>query len=999
MKRYTIILAATALAALIAGCSKNIEKEAPAVVPEEESENLVSVSISAKMDPVRASLSDNHVLWAAGDEIAVHDGVAVRRFTLASGAGTNSAIFTGEIDGGATTLKAMAPYSAASWNGSDFDYVIPYEQDVTTQSIDPAVLISSASGTVAGGLSFSNQPALLRFTVEAGVTRVIFHTKNKENIAGDSPALFVTLPGTAGTYEVAINPGTYAGLRAFVTNGSGTFLKDGATSLTLAANHGKLLGTIAPSSEVKAITTPDELIAYLGGSPTLDGYICRDLDLSGKTVTTCATYSNNFDGQFHGISNWDSDGVALFGTVNAAGSVNRLTIESSCSLENPADGDFGFMVAFLKGTMTDCVNKADISAGWADMTVQHVFGPIVGRSSSSTACMTDCVNYGNVEIEFTTPSSANMYTQYFGGVVGMTGTTTDAMRLSGCRNEADHITVVMHNGNTEAAYLRNTYLGGIVGATGLTAGDAEHTTGYTQNYGTFSNCVNNANVSLSWEGGTGGYLKVGGIVGVAQAKLLNCVNNGDVTLTSDTGRHTANCCVGGIAAVIGGPASPNAKDCANNGAVTFTGSFTNSGETTPYGSGNLGSYWTSGGGCFGVVGDNATLIDNCDCTGPVNLDITMSDAGGSGHCLGGIVGYSMCAIQNCDFNCPSTPSVLSSTAKNGWIGGIVGLNKGNVTNCTTNAPITCTRANRNVAADKYTRLGGIVGYQNAAGTISGCTNSGSISLNLGNECGHTYFAGIVGSTSAAVTVSSCTNSGSLAFDGGGETKGQLYLGGIGGYYYTKSSFTGCSSNGNMTATNWNNTAYSYIGGICCQYSGGSNVITNNQHNANITVTTPSKVRVGGIEAAHNGTFQGNRHSGDITVTGVSGGSTANESQVGGLAGYWGKGNIADYSSTHCSVSGAITTKLGSNSGTGGVIGSNNVTATWSNIAVNTQITTTGSEYAGALLGRFHSDGDFVITLSGCTYAGTTLNGAAISSSNILGYNAGDAANCFSGYSD
>ena len=157
MKRYTIILAATALAALIAGCSKNIEKEAPAVVPEEESENLVSVSISAKMDPVRASLSDNHVLWAAGDEIAVHDGVAVRRFTLASGAGTNSAIFTGEIDGGATTLKAMAPYSAASWNGSDFDYVIPYEQDVTTQSIDPAVLISSASGTVAGGLSFSNR--------------------------------------------------------------------------------------------------------------------------------------------------------------------------------------------------------------------------------------------------------------------------------------------------------------------------------------------------------------------------------------------------------------------------------------------------------------------------------------------------------------------------------------------------------------------------------------------------------------------------------------------------------------------------------------------------------------------------------------------------------------------------------------------------------------------------------------------------------------------------
>lgn len=1067
MKRYSTILAITALAALIAGCSKNIEKEAPAVP--EESENLITVSISADISSVRASLSDSHVLWAAGDEIAVHDGVAVRRFTLASGEGTTSGIFTGEIDGGATTIKALSPYSAASWNGSSFDYVIPEEQNVGSQSIDPAVLIASGSGTVAGGLTFSNQPALLRFTVEDGVTRVIFHSRNKEALAGTSPAVFVTLPGTAGTYEVAINPGTYAGLRAFVTNGSGTFLKEGSTSLTLAANQGKPLGTIAPSSQVVVISTPAELVSYLSGSPTLDGYICKDLDLTSKTVTTCDTYANNFDGQFHSISNWESDGVALFGTVSAAGSVNRLTIESSCSLENPADGDFGFVVKYLSGTMTACINKADISVtNWTDMTKQHVFGPIVGRSSSTTSCMTDCVNYGNVDIEFTSSDTADMDTQYLGGLVGMTGTATDAVRMDGCRNEADHITVIMHNGNPSESYLSNTYVGGIVGATGLSKGDAENTTGYSQNYGTYTGCVNNADVTVTWEGGTGGYIKVGGIVGVAQAQLLDCVNNGDVTFASSTTVANANACTGGIAAVIGGPASPNAKDCTNNGTVSMSGSFTNSSGTTAYGAGNLGFYWASAGGCFGVVGDNATLVDNCDCNAPVNFDLTMTSGAGSGHCLGGIAGISNAELVNCDHNYTSSPSVLSSKAQNAWVGGIVGLSYNNVTDCTTNAPKTFTRAANTTSGDKNTLIGGVVGrLMTASKTISGCSNSGAMTLTTADDCKNIYFAGVLGITSVAFTLSNCHNSGSmtlntgailnksylsgivssasaagtisgsdnsgplslniggtstshmyvagilafssavvnvtscdntntLSVDGNGNTTGQLYMGGIGGYYQATTTFKGCSSTGDIIATNWNNAAYSYIGGIAGQYSGANNIITDCTHDADMTITTPAKIRVGGIEGAHNGTFSGNTHSGNITATGVSGGAAAGVSQVGGFAGYWGKGNIANSASRSCSVSGAIVTNLDADSRTGGVIGSNNVDTTWTDLTVNTQVTTNGSETGGSLLGGFQAASKTVTLAGTCTFTGTTVNGAAIASGNLAGYvNSGS----FSGYSD
>lgn len=958
---------------------------------------MITVSISADISSVRASLSDSHVLWAAGDEIAVHDGVAVRRFTLASGEGTTSAIFTGEIDGGATTIKALSPYSAASWNGSSFDYVIPEEQNVGSQSIDPAVLIASGSGTVAGGLTFSNQPALLRFTVEDGVTRVIFHSRNKEALAGTSPAVFVTLPGTAGTYEVAINPGTYAGLRAFVTNGSGTFLKEGSTSLTLAANQGKPLGTIAPSSQVVAISTPAELVSYLSGSPTLDGYICKDLDMSAASVTTCASYSNAFDGQYHKLTNWTSNGVALFNTVAAGGSVNRITLDATCSLLNNVDGDFGFIVQLLQGTMTGCVNMADVSVSWTDMTKQHVFGPIVGRNSKAAACMTDCVNYGNVDIAFTTPSGANMSTQYLGGVVGMVGTESTVTRLSGCRNEADHITVTMTNGAPSETRLRNTYLGGIAGATGLTTGSDSNKTKYSKQYGIISGCVNNANVSLTWDGGTGGYLKVGGIIGVSQAQLKDCINNGDVSLANSTSKYTANCTVGGIAAIVGGPANPTAKDCTNNGTVTFTGSYTNAGATAAYASGSLGYYWTSAGGCFGIVGDNSTLVDNCDCNAPVNFDISMSEGGGSGHCLGGIAGLCECAMSGCDHNFTSSPSILYSKACNAWLGGIVGLSFGNITDCTTNAPIVCSRPNYSASSTKATYLGGIVGYLKTSATISGCTNSGTMSLTTGNDHGAVYFAGIAANTLGG-TISNCTNSNTLSFDGGGETAGQVFMSGILGWYNAVSTISGCTCTGNITATNWANTSYSYIGGIASQYKVSGNTITNCTHNADITVTSAAKLRVAGIGAANNGTFTGNVHSGDITVTGAAGGEAAAESQVGGLVGYWGAGNITNSATRSCSVSGAISTKLAANSRTGGVVGSCNVNSTWTDLTVNTQITTTGSEYVGALLGGFHKDESLVITLAGsCVYTGTTVNGSPISSGNILGYayNTGS----FSGYSD
>lgn len=1009
MKKVLFFAAAVA-AMMLASCKPS---EYEVVVNDPADANLVTITITANLDQAtKATINDAEKkwFWSEGDHLAVFDGVAKRDFTLTAGAGTAIATFTGSIDPGAGALDAIFPYAAAA--GDDFaaGYVIPATQTVTAEAVvDPNALVATATGAKDGddyNFTFTSAVSFIRFTSDAA-GKFIFHAADKEDsLTGDGRAVVVNAPA-AGTWWVAVKPASYTGIRVFRRISGHDYMLSSASTLDLSApGKAREFGTInSTANEVKVIETADELIAYLGGSPALDAYVVADLDLSAKSVTTCATYTKNFDGQCHKICNWTSSGVALFGAVNAGASVKNLTLDGSCSFTNPADGDFGFLIKQLKGSMVNCINMVDVTITFADLTQQHVFSPLVGRSSSSSSVMTDCVNYGNIDIEYTTPDAAKANTQYFGGIVGVVGTETDILRLSGCRNEADHITVTVHNGNTEQAYLRNTYVGGLVGGTGLSNGDADHKTGYAKNYGTFSGCINNADVSVSWEGGTGGYFKVGGLIGACQAQLLDCINNGDVSLVSSTSAYNANPSVGGLAGVIGGPANPNAKDCTNNGTVTLSGSFVNSDAASAYAAGSMGYYWANAGGCFGIVGDSSTLIDNCDCNAPVNFDIRMSDGGGSGHCLGGIVGICQCAISNCDHNYTASPSIINSQAKNAWLGGIAGLAYNNVTNCTTNAPIESTRKifTWNTGTDgkdkKLIYLGGIVGRMMTASTsVSGCTNSGTMTLTTASDHGHVYLAGIV-AYSGAITITNCTNSNTISFDGGGETGGQLYQSGILGYYNaTGTTISGCTNTGDISATNWANTAFSYIGGIACQYSGSNCTITNCTNNADITITCAAKLRVGGIEAAHNGTFTGNVHSGNITATGMSGGAAAAECQIGGLAGYWGNGNIANSATKSCSVSGAIITKLGSNSRVGGVVGSINVNSTWTDLIVNTQITTTGSEYVGALVGGFHANNNLVVTLAGSpVYTGTTVNGAAISSGNILGFP--NTTGSISGYSD
>ena len=108
---------------------------------------------------------------------------------------------------------------------------------------------------------------------------------------------------------------------------------------------------------------------------------------------------------------------------------------------------------------------------------------------------------------------------------------------------------------------------------------------------------------------------------------------------------------------------------------------------------------------------------------------------------------------------------------------------------------------------KKVHLGGIVGYMNGNGTISGCTNTGGASnageVNLAvknGSGGHTdnYAGGILGYTAKDVTISNCTNSGYV--HGGNSTKvnsTSCFMGGIAAYLAGASSISGCTNSANV----------------------------------------------------------------------------------------------------------------------------------------------------------------------------------------------------------
>ena len=149
-----------------------------------------------------------------------------------------------------------------------------------------------------------------------------------------------------------------------------------------------------------------------------------------------------------------------------------------------------------------------------------------------------------------------------------------------------------------------------------------------------------------------------------------------------------------------------------------------------------------------------------------------------------------------------------------YAGGLVAYNFGTVSGCTNSGSVSTPSAD-----SKYS--GGIAGYN--TGTVSNCTNSGSISAPSASS---KYSGGIAGYNTGTVT--GCTNSGSISASSDNS-------GGIAGY--NTGTVSNCTNSGRISASS------KYSGGIA-GYNSGSSAIIRNSYSVATSLSTTYALRGG-----------------------------------------------------------------------------------------------------------------------------------------------------------
>ncbi len=490
--------------------------------------------------------------------------------------------------------------------------------------------------------------------------------------------------------------------------------------------------------------------------------------------------------------------------------------------------------------------------------------------------------------------------------------------------------------------MRNIYIGGIAGAAGFSAGDSGNKTGWAKYYGDFDACVNNADITVTYGGGTGGSFKVGGIIGSSECALIDCLNNGDVTFANNDSVTSSSPAFGGIAGVLCGTANPNASGCENHGALSLSGQFGNGGAAWAYTEGNGGTYYSVAGGCFGCVGDSSSAISDCDNYGAINFTVKGPSGNSSRVYMGGVAGRCVASISGCDnFYTTSAQTMSVNGICFAYFGGVAAVVSGGstLTNCVNNASINMSHAMQKDPGENNPETigGGVVGSNTSVTTVSNLENSGNISLTWsGSNNDNTYCGGVLATTSTATTLSHLENTGDISLTWTGTRNENIFYGGvIGSIPASSPNVSYCSNSGVVT------------------YSGSADV--------------QATAKVGGIvpRIKSSATIEHCTNSGAVNAT--------NSMYTAGIFAY----NYYATTISSCINEGAVSSTDGQY--TAGVLSYGDNTVTISNSSNSGDILSTGGQYTAGVL----SYGGSTVTINSCSNSGgITYDGQGQTTKNI-----------------
>lgn len=284
----------------------------------------------------------------------------------------------------------------------------------------------------------------------------------------------------------------------------------------------------------------------------------------------------------------------------------------------------------------------------------------------------------------------------------------------------------------------------------------------------------------------------------------------------------------------------------------------------------------------------------------INIDKTCSFApwydGEKQLEFGSLIGYcSGGTVKNCTSAASITVSQCNATANKAplYIGGLIGRNRAAaISDCTSAATIVSDKTYVTDATAKTSLyIGGFTGYcSNPNGVLENCTNTGNISV--ASTARYIYVGGLCARCSAG-TITGCTNSGTIEATmarASGDPCMFLRLGGLFSIIDTdeESSLTvsGCSNSGAITSRS--NVKQLYVGGIAGQVDALNATLIDNKNSGNITTTKRMRyLYCGGlfgcIEQPLTLSLNGEPHTGTIKIGSVES-STFTSVYCGGIIG-------------------------------------------------------------------------------------------------------------------
>ena len=669
-------------------------------------------------------------------------------------------------------------------------------------------------------------------------------------------------------------------------------------------------------------------------------------------------FTGTFDGQGQTISNLtinrpSGQWVGLFGYNGVSATVSNLGLLNVSITGNTATGG---VVGENHGTITGVYTSGSVTStnAGAGGIVGYNYGPLSNVYSSSAVSAPTIyaggiagLSLGNISQAYATgPVSGG---SNVGGLVGYSGGSITQSYATGAVSGTSNVGGLLgYNGGSITQSYWDSYTTGQ--AAGIGAGAASSGLNEVTSDPAQSGAANDAyrqsayvgfdftpgNTSTGWfsiDGQTrpfGQWEYSTNISNAHQLQLMAMNLDASYRLTSNID-FSSGLAAGGK---YPGMWTPTGFSPIGNSSTQFTGSFDGQGHVISNLAINLPS--TNFVGLFGYTSAAATLS---------NVSLQAATMTGLNR-VGILAGQSLGTISNA--------SATGAVAARGYGGGLAGESQGSIAN--SSAAVTVTGLTTTSSS-----MGGLVGWNNGAGTIQDSYATGNVTAGTGS----TRAGGLTGQNNGSILRSYATG----AVSGGSQ--------GVGG-------LVGYNSSGTPNATIVDSyatgavTATAFGGGLVGINSVGASIDNSYAAGAvSVTSSTLPTLFGGGLIGSNSGVVTRSYATGAVDVTSTYAAATA--TSAGGLIGS--NGSTATLSQSYATGAASATSAVGTTA-TGGLIGRNvggaTVTQSYATGAASA-ISTAGSAMAGGLIGSHGSTG--AVTQ---TYATGTASAVSASSTAVAG---------------